>query len=236
MRKGLGYIPIRNRLQPAVATKTATESTAGEALERAKAIATIFSAIAIPIVLTIAGYFIQRQLSDAGIRKDYVGIATAILKESAKTQEPELREWAVRVLDENSPIPFSKRAKEGLLTGAVVAGPAWIPPPADCMTPPRRRTLWSEHKKLADRAQTATSAEFSKELVEFANFAAKQEEDAQLTAARLKCLQDWVKVSEQSDIDYRRAIGAPSSKSVLEDVQRRQAASAPKPNDSSAAR
>ena len=232
MRKGLGYIPIRSRLQPTVATKTSAEPTAGESLERAKAIATIFSAIAIPIVLTIAGYFIQRQLSDAGIRKDYVAIATAILKESDKTQEPELREWAVRVLDQNSPIPFSKRAKEGLLTGGVVAGPPWIAPPADCMTPPRRRTLSSEHAKLADRAQTATTAEFSKELVDFANFAAKQEQDAQLTAARLKCLQDWVKVTEQSDIEYRRAIGAQSSKSILEDLQRSQAASAPKPTES----
>src|ERR1035437_9012527 len=83
-------------------------------LERAKNMATIFSAIAIPIVLTIAGYLIQRQLTDDSLKKDYVGIATGILKENPANQEPDLRTWAVKVLDENSPVPFSKKAKESL--------------------------------------------------------------------------------------------------------------------------
>ncbi|MCD6672152.1 MAG: hypothetical protein LT106_04790 [Burkholderiaceae bacterium] len=49
--------------------------------ERAKNIATIVSAIAIPIVLAIVGYFVQRELSNEGLKKDYVGIAAGILKE-----------------------------------------------------------------------------------------------------------------------------------------------------------
>jgi len=177
-----------------------------EALEKIKAVATIFSAVAIPIVLTIAGYFIQKQLSEEGLRKDYVGIATVILKENAKTQEPELRAWAVKVLDENSPIPFTKKAKEGLLSGVVVAGPAWIGPPADCMKRPQQRTLWSEHKKLADQVASAPDGAFTKSLINFANLAAKQEKDAQVTAASLLCLQDWAKAMEQSDIEYRKTI------------------------------
>lgn len=196
-----------------------------EALERAKAIATICSAVAIPIILTVAGYFIQKQLSEEGLRKDYVGIAIAILKENAKVQEPELREWAVKVLDENSPIPFSKKAKEGLLSGTITAGPAWIGPPPDCMKRSQPRTLWAEHKKLADQSASQPDVTFTKNLVDFANLAAKQEEDAQLTAARLRCMQDWAKVMEQADIEYRQAIGAPSSKSIVEKFRQQQAAS-----------
>lgn len=206
-------------------TQTSPQLFEMEALEKAKAIATICSAVAIPIVLTVAGYFIQKQLSEEGLRKDYVGIATAILKESAQAQEPELRAWAVKVLDENSPIPFSKKAKEGLLSGAVVAGPAWIGPPADCMKLPQQRTVWAEHKKLADQAASAPDETFTRHLIDFANLAAKQEEDAQVTAARLRCMQDWAKVMEQSDIEYRQTIGAPSSKSIVEEIRRQQAAS-----------
>ena len=66
--------------------------------EAAKNIATIFSAIAIPVVLTIAGYYIQRQLADDGLKKDYVGIAASILKENPANQEPDLRKWATRLL------------------------------------------------------------------------------------------------------------------------------------------
>ena len=63
-----------------------TYSSVDRKLERAKTYATIFSAIAIPVVLTISGYFIQRQLASEGLRKDYVGIATAILKEKPEGQ------------------------------------------------------------------------------------------------------------------------------------------------------
>ncbi len=56
-------------------------------LERTKNVATIISAIAIPIVQAIAGYFVQNE----GLKKDYVGIAAGILKEDATKQEPELR-------------------------------------------------------------------------------------------------------------------------------------------------
>lgn len=88
--------------------------------ERAKNIATIFSAIAIPIVLTIAGYFIQKQITNDSLKKDYVGIAAGILKDDAKVQEPDLRAWAVKVLDDNSPVPFRKKQRMACYLGRIL--------------------------------------------------------------------------------------------------------------------
>ena len=190
-------------------------------LERAKSLATIFSAIAIPIVLTVAGYYIQRQLSSEGIRKDYVGIATAILKEKADGQEPELRAWAVKILDENAPIPFTKKAKESLLTGVVVAGPAWIGPPDDCRIPPAKRTIFQQYKKLATDSQSISGESYMKRLVDFANSVGAQETQVLVETSRLKCMQEWAAITEKSDIDYRNAIGATSSKSVVEELRKK---------------
>jgi len=67
--------------------------------------------VAIPIVLAIGGYFIQRQLADEGLKKDYVSIAAGILKENAAGQEADLRKWAVEILETNSPVPFTSNAK-----------------------------------------------------------------------------------------------------------------------------
>jgi hypothetical protein len=196
-------------------------------LERAKSLATIFSAVAIPIVLTVAGYYIQRQLSNEGIRKDYVGIATAILKEKAETQEPELRAWAVKILDENAPIPFTKKAKESLLTGIVVNGLPWMGPPDNCRIPPPKRTILQQFKKLASSSHSVGDNEYIKLLANFAESVVKQEEEALLVSIRLKCMQEWASSAEKSDIDYRNAIGAPSSKSIYEELRKNGAATIP---------
>jgi len=200
-------------------------------LERAKNIAAIFSAIAVPIVLTIAGYFIQRQITDDGLKKDYVAIASAILKEDPKTQEPDLRSWAVKVLEENSPVPFSKKAKEGLLTGApiVLPGPAWLGPPEDCRTPPKKRYVFESYKKLTDEIKGLSHDEADKKIIDFIEMVVQKEADVLRSLERLKCIQQWTDYLEKSDIEYRESIGAPSSKSVFEEIakQKDQQKSAP---------
>ena len=193
-------------------------------LERLKNIATIFSAVAIPVVLTVAGYFIQSQLSDAGLRKDYVGIAAGILKENPANQEPDLRSWALAVLEDNSPVPFSKKAREGLLTGIPVVAPslAWLGPPEDCRKAPEKRTVLEEYIKLAkEQASGKLSEEQLRQRINrFLDIVRDQEKDVLITRLRLKCMQQWANSSEQSDIEYRAAIGAPSSKSIMEQIRK----------------
>lgn len=194
--------------------------------ERAKNLATIVSAVAIPIVLALAGYFVQRELSNEGLKKDYVGIAAGILKEDAAKQEPELRAWAVKVLDDNSPVPFSKKAKEGLISGSpvVVPGLAWLSPPEKCRRPPPKRTVYEELSKLSKESAGLDQRELLLRMQDFVGVVVKQEAAALETAAHLECLQKWVAGEENMDIEYREQIGAPSSKSVYEQIAREKAA------------
>lgn len=208
-------------------TKGQSGSTS-DGLERAKAYATIFSAVAIPIVLAAVGYFIQRQIVDDGLKKDYVSIATNILKEDPKKQEPELRAWAVEVLDNNSTIPFSKKAKAGLLTGlpVVVAGPAIPMPPDDCRQRPKERTVLKAAERILKFDEKLSSNQRYQLFVDFFEIAMKEEFNAKRDQNRLNCLQDFLNIIEQVDIDYRLSIGAPSSKSVFADLKSKNAASA----------
>lgn len=194
-------------------------------LERTKNLATIVSALAIPIVLAVAGYFVQSELSNDALKKDYVGIAAGILKEDPLKQEPDLRRWAVQVLDENSPVPFSKRAKESLFTGT--PGPAWIGPPSPCRVPVNtRRTFLNRFESFSREAKVLDQNGLTQRLFDLVALAVKEESLVAETEIRLKCLQDWANIEEKLDIEYREKIGAPSSKSLFDQIQRERAASA----------
>lgn len=86
-------------------------------LRRSQSIVSIFSAIAIPLVLAVAGYLVQKQIATEGVRKDYVGIATGVLSGEANDKNPELKEWAVKVITQYSPVEFSSEAIAGLGEG-----------------------------------------------------------------------------------------------------------------------
>ena len=222
-------MPKSSKLRSRSGRSTVSREHGDRNLERAKNLATIVSALAIPIVLAVAGYFVQRELSNEGLKKDYVGIAAGILKEDSSKQEPDLRSWAVKVLDDNSPVPFSKKAKEGLRTGApiVLPGPAWLGPPKPCREPVKtRRVLLTNFEKLSREAGSLDQKELTKRLVDFSELAVKEESVSAETAARLRCLQDWVTYEEKADIEYRERIGAPSSNSIFEQLQREKATSA----------
>lgn len=88
-------------------------------LEKIQSIAAIASSIAIPIVLAIAGYVVQRQIADDGLKKDYVVMAMEILREKGDSQDKALRSWAVDVVTAYSPIKFSAEAKTGFGNWAI---------------------------------------------------------------------------------------------------------------------
>lgn len=91
-----------------------------EKLKRWQSIATIVSAMAIPLVLALGSYFVQKKIADDGIRKDYVAIASSILSGDSASQDPELRNWAVKVLTRYSPVAFSDEAKQSLEEGIFI--------------------------------------------------------------------------------------------------------------------
>lgn len=88
-------------------------------LEKIQSIASIASSIAIPLILAIGGYVVQREIADGGIKKDYVGMATSILKEDARSQDPALRLWAIETMSAFAPIKLSPQAEAGFRAWAI---------------------------------------------------------------------------------------------------------------------
>lgn len=79
-------------------------------LEKGLLISQIISMLAIPIVLAVIGYWVQKSLQDQQVKRDYVNLAITLLaprKEGEPKIAPELSEWAVRLLNESSPVKLS---------------------------------------------------------------------------------------------------------------------------------
>jgi tetratricopeptide (TPR) repeat protein len=89
-------------------------------LATAEAIAKILSLLAIPVVLAVVGWLVQDKLATRTVSKDYVQLAVSILSQPKKSEiDPALSDWAVELLNENSPVKFSKEVATQLRSGAV---------------------------------------------------------------------------------------------------------------------
>ncbi len=85
--------------------------------ERWKSVATIFSLIAVPIILAIGGWMIQRQVSQEGVKQQYVQLALGILREPLAPENKEadkLRRWAVAIVDRNAPVKLTPEGRAAL--------------------------------------------------------------------------------------------------------------------------
>lgn len=88
-------------------------------------IAKILSLVAIPLVIAAFGWTIQNLLSQRSLGKDYVQLAVSILTKEADTVDPALREWAVDLLNDNSPTRFSPEIAAQLKSGELTL-PAFL--------------------------------------------------------------------------------------------------------------
>lgn len=88
-------------------------------LTLAEQLAKIISYIAIPIVLAMGGWNIQKAVAQQAVSKDYVQIAVGILAQPKDSIHPEIRNWAVDLINENAPIKFSGEAIAKLKSGEV---------------------------------------------------------------------------------------------------------------------
>lgn len=82
----------------------------------------VLSIAAIPVVIAVGGWYIQKQLQDQTVSRDYVQLAVTILKEpDDKTKiKPELRAWAVDLLQNNSPTKLSADVVMQLKSGQTI--------------------------------------------------------------------------------------------------------------------
>lgn len=112
-------------------------------LDNAEKFSRMLSIVAIPVVLAIGGWWIQRQLQDQSIRRDYVQLALTILQNPDTSKvPPEIREWAVDLLNENSPTKLNAQAIKNLKSGSVTL-PAFNFVATGALTPELQRTLES---------------------------------------------------------------------------------------------
>lgn len=132
-------------------------------------IAKLVSITMIPVVLALVGWFIQRQLQEQSVQRDYVQLAVSILREKEEAKaDPILRAWAVELLNKNSPVPIQSDLAELLKTGK-----AGLPVLDLYNTPPSVRNLRDclRNRKLlatgADPQATAALLRLSKDALEF---------------------------------------------------------------------
>lgn len=71
------------------------------------------------MLIAAFGWIIQSEINDKSLRKEYVQIAVSILNSQEKSPEHSaLRDWAVEILSQNSPIKFSEPALRALKSGS----------------------------------------------------------------------------------------------------------------------
>lgn len=99
---------------------TKLETPAKDTWDKLGVIAGLLGSVAIPLVLVIAGYYVQKSLSDI-LRQEQHGeklveIAAAVLSANPESHaaRPEIRDWAVAVLNHYSEVPLSKEAESAL--------------------------------------------------------------------------------------------------------------------------
>jgi len=69
-----------------------------------------FKAIALPLVIVLVGHWLATATKEKETQAHYVDIAVSILREPAKPDNSEIREWATEVISRYSPIPLPSQA------------------------------------------------------------------------------------------------------------------------------
>lgn len=97
-----------------------------QTLARILVVSQIVSILAIPIVLALVGFWVQRSLQDQQIKRDYVNLAVSLLlPKNKEEQEPprELRKWAAKLLNESSPVKLSEEQLSTIERGGLKLQP-----------------------------------------------------------------------------------------------------------------
>jgi len=117
-------------------------------LESFVEISKALSIAAIPVVLAIGGWVLQRQVQQQSLRKEYVALALSILREpDAEKVAPELRAWAVDLLNLNSDLKFDEQTTKRLKSGETRLPSNFVGP---SLTSSRERELAAFQRFLID--------------------------------------------------------------------------------------
>jgi hypothetical protein len=79
----------------------------------------IISTILIPVVLGVAGYFINSSIKEKEIKLKYIEIAVGILQNDPSEDKEGLRLWAIDIIQKQALIPLSQKAIDELKRSAL---------------------------------------------------------------------------------------------------------------------
>lgn len=81
--------------------------------------AQIFSLLAVPILVILITVYAQYETSQAGIGRDLVQTAIQVLKDPAKPENADIRDWAVKTVNEYSRVKLTEKASSQLSQSAL---------------------------------------------------------------------------------------------------------------------
>jgi hypothetical protein len=154
----------------------------------------IVSSLAIPLVLAVVGWRVQSSVASEGIKKDYVNMAIAILKDG-KVVDSDLRVWAMNIVEKNAPETLSKSLQTKIVAGALQSVPSitWMNPPETLMKPPAAPERIPIEKINAGNITDRDLA------IGWAN----AYRDAKINEITLKYLQKWILASQKLESDFK---------------------------------
>lgn len=182
---------LRNKNRATVAQERAS------LLDQLESISKIVAALAVPIVIAVVGWRVQTTVADEGIKKDYVTMALAILRDD-KATDPELRAWALEIVEKNSPVPLSGKLRTKIVMGAMTNyGITFVEPPDYVMKEPAKvRDI--PMKKL--RNGELTLDQILTEWVEAVHA-------AKLNELQVRSTQKWVESARNLENDIKKIQG-----------------------------
>ena len=107
------------------ASAARAEAAKPDAWDRVETVSRTLSIAAIPVLLAVVGWLVQRQIQKQSVGKDYVQLAVSILREPDSSKvNPELRGWAVDLLNAYSVVRLSDAVSTVLKAGQATLPPA----------------------------------------------------------------------------------------------------------------
>jgi hypothetical protein len=94
-----------------------SESSRKSGWDKAETISKIVSFVATPLLVVFIGATINNSVNRQTVRKDYVSLAVSVLTTPEESVDPAIRDWAVDLLNENSPLKFSPAVTASLKSG-----------------------------------------------------------------------------------------------------------------------
>jgi hypothetical protein len=87
---------------------------ASDGVERAKAVSGFIASVIIPLALAYVGNQYSTALKESELQAQYVSMATDILADEPTADTKDLREWAIKIVNQYSEVPLGSTTESQL--------------------------------------------------------------------------------------------------------------------------